>query len=169
MKRITSVLWSLVIILTLGIGIVIGARVITYIAERDAKAMQTKLDETITERDEARAELKAKDCIVIAWDALASYYTESSSGEIQANGQKFDEDRLTAAHRSLPFGTLLLLENMENGKWSSVMIEDRGPAEWTGRTLDVSLAVAQRLGIVKLGEAQLRCYMLVKGRLSKED
>jgi len=169
MKRITPMLWSIAIIIALGLGIIVGTRVIVGITEHEANIMQAKLDDAITERDEAKAELKANNCIVLAWDALASYYTEASSGEVQANGQKFDEDRLIAAHRSLPFGTLLLLENLENGKLSFVRIEDRGPAKWTGRSLDVSLAVAHRLGIIEQGVAYLRCYVLVEGRPSKED
>ena len=107
--------------------------------------------------------------MVVAWDCLASYYTEESSGGLQANGRRFDEERLTAAHRSIPLGSLLILENPENGALSPVRVEDRGPAKWTGRSLDVSLAVARRLGIVEKGVARLRCYMLVEGRPSVGD
>lgn len=169
MNRVTPFLWAIAIVISLGFGIAVGARVIFGVAEHEAKAMQAKLDEAIADRDEARAELAQNRATVISWDCLASYYTEHSSGTIQANGKRFNEDALTAAHRTLRFGTILIIENLDNGKLSPVQIQDRGPAEWTGRTLDVSLAVAKRLGIVHQGVAHLRCYVLADGRPSKGD
>jgi rare lipoprotein A (peptidoglycan hydrolase) len=167
MNRVTPFFWAIAIVIALGLGIIIGARVIAGIAEHEAKAMQAKLDEAVADRDEAQAELAQNQATVISWDCLASYYTERSSGAIQANGTRFDEEALTAAHRTLLFGTILIIENLDNGKLSPVQIQDRGPAEWTGRSLDVSLAVARRLGIVERGEANLRCYLMVDGRPSR--
>ena len=169
MRRVTPFLWAIAVIVALGLGIIVGARVIAGVAEHEAKIMQAKLDDAIAERDEALAELAQNKATVVSWDCLASYYTERSSGTIQANGRRFDEDALTAAHRTLRFGTILIIENLDNGKLSPVQIQDRGPAEWTGRTLDVSLAVAKRLGIVHQGIAHLRCYVLVDGRPSVGD
>ena len=169
MRRVTPFLWVIAIVTALGLGIIVGARVITGVAEHEAKIMQTKLDDAIAERDEALAELAQNKATVVSWDCLASYYTERSSGTIQANGRRFDEDALTAAHRTLRFGTILIIENLDNGKLSPVQIQDRGPAEWTGRTLDVSLAVAKRLGILTQGLAQVRVYELVQGRPSIGD
>ena len=117
----------------------------------------------------AEAEAEANRRLVLAWDSLTSWYSEESSGGVQANGRRFDEDRLTAAHRALPFGTIVIIENTENGRVAVARIEDRGPAEWTGRTLDVSLEVARRLGIVKRGVARLRCYTVAEGRVSDQD
>jgi len=169
MQRVTPFLWAIAIIIALGLGIIVGARVIAGVSEHEAKIMQAKLDAAIAERDEARAELAQNRATVVSWDCLASYYTERSSGTIQANGRRFNEDALTAARRTLKFGTILIIKNLDNGKLSPVQIQDRGPAEWTGRTLDVSLAVAKRLGIVHQGVAHLRCYVLVDGRLSVGD
>jgi len=160
---------AVLMLAALVLGIIIGVAVMGPIADRKQAAMQTRLDEAIAERDQAKADLEANKRTVVAWDALASYYTEASSGGVQANGRRFDEDRLTAAHRSLKFGTILILENPANGALSVVRIEDRGPAKWTGRSLDVSLAVARRLGIVERGVARVRCYVLVQGRVSDED
>lgn len=157
------------LLLALVFGIVIGVTVMSPIHKREVDLIQDQLDEAIIARAEAVAELEANRKTVIAWDALTSWYDEESSGGIQANGRPFDEDRLTAAHRSLPFNTILILENIETGYLAPVRIEDRGPAGWTGRSLDVSRAVAQRLGIVERGVAKIRCYMLTEGRPSKED
>ena len=169
MRRVTPFLWAIAVIVALGLGIIVGARVIAGVAEHEAKIMRAKFDVAIAERDEALAELAQNKATVVSWDCLASYYTERSSGTIQANGKRFNEDALTAAHRTLKFGTILIIENLDNGKLSPIQIQDRGPAEWTGRMLDVSLAVAKRLGIVHQGIAHLRCYVLVDGRPSVGD
>ena len=169
MKRITPFIWALAIIFALGLGIYAGHRVTAAYKDAEIMDVQAALEAAQASLAEAAVELEQNKAMVIAWDALASYYTEESSGGVQADGRRFDEDRLTAAHRSIPFGTLLILENQENGALSVVRIEDRGPAKWTGRTLDVSLAVARRLGIVERGVARLKCYMLVDGRPSMGD
>lgn len=169
LRRIAPFIWLIALLIALTIGLIIGARVMEGVSEREASILQAQLTEAELQRDEARAELEANKRTVIAWDALSSFYTEASSGGTQANGRPFDEDRLTAAHRSLKFGTILILENPENGALSVVRIEDRGPAEWTGRSLDVSLATAKRLGIVEKGVAKLKCYMVVQGRVSNGD
>jgi rare lipoprotein A (peptidoglycan hydrolase) len=169
MRRLTPFLWLAALLVALTIGLIVGARVMEGVAGREAKILNDNIADVTMQRDDAVAELEANKRTVIAWDALSSFYTEASSGGTQANGRPFDEDRLTAAHRSLKFGTILILENPANGALSVVRIEDRGPAEWTGRSLDVSLAVARRLGIVERGVARVRCYVLVQGRVSDED
>lgn len=111
---------------------------------------------------EAMVEARSlRQSIVVAFDALTSHYTEASSGGLMSSGRPFDEDALTAAHRTLKNGTILLLENPANGRLVPVSIQDWGPARWTGRDLDVSLAAARRLGIVRQGEARLRCYLKI--------
>ena len=71
-----------------------------------------------------------------------------------ANGERFDKLAMTAAHKTLPFGTVLVLRNHQNGKRATVRINDRGPF-WEDRELDVTLGVAQVLGIVDAGVAHL--------------
>ncbi|MBE3087713.1 MAG: hypothetical protein IMZ71_01145, partial [Chloroflexi bacterium] len=129
MRRLTSALWIIAVVPALALGLIIGARVMEGVAAHESKLLLNTIADVTTQRDEAVAELAANKRTVIAWDALASFYTEASSGGTQANGRPFDEDRLTAAHRSLKFGTILILENPENGALSVVRIEDRGPAE----------------------------------------
>lgn len=69
--------------------------------------------------------------------------------------------KLTAAHRSLPFGTKVLVTNKRNGKSVVVRINDRGPFI-RGRIIDVSKAAAKNIGMVNSGTAQV-CYQIVDG------
>lgn len=75
-------------------------------------------------------------------------------GKRTANGERFDSKKLTAAHRTLPFGTLLKVTNPANQKSVVVRINDRGPYI-RGRSLDLSWAAAHTLGITKQGVAEL--------------
>jgi rare lipoprotein A len=75
-----------------------------------------------------------------------------------ASGERFNKWDLTAAHRSLPFGTRLLVTH--GGRSVVVRINDRGPATWTGRSLDLSRGAAQQLGMLSSGTARVR-YSIV--------
>lgn len=79
---------------------------------------------------------------------LASFY---SSGRVTASGEKYDKAALKAAHLSLPFGSIVKVMNKHNGKWVVVEINDRGPAKWTRRTIDLTPAAASAIGMVKRG------------------
>jgi rare lipoprotein A len=85
-------------------------------------------------------------------DGLASVYASKFSGRKTASGQKFCQNRLTAAHRSLPLGTKVLVTNIHNLMSVEVSINDRGP--WpAGRVIDLSEAAAAKIGIKKTGNA----------------
>lgn len=88
--------------------------------------------------------------------ALVSWYGPES-GSRTANGERFIPDGITAAHRSLPFGTRLLVTDPASGRSVTVRINDRGPAKWTGRDLDLSRGAARAIGIVDRGVARL-CF-----------
>jgi rare lipoprotein A len=90
---------------------------------------------------------------------LASYYGAREHGRLMANGKRFDMTRNTVAHRTLPFGTVLLMENVDNGKLSLGIVRDRGPYI-SPRALDVSYAIAQELGMVSKGLAVVRITIL---------
>jgi rare lipoprotein A len=81
---------------------------------------------------------------------LASWYGWPHHGRRTASGEIYDMNELTAAHRSLPFGTRVLVTNVENGRTVEVRINDRGPFV-DGRIVDLSLAAARRLGVVGHG------------------
>ncbi len=90
---------------------------------------------------------------------LASFYGAELHGRPKANGERFDMRALTAAHRTLPFGTRLRVTNPANGRSVVVRITDRGPFT-RGRGLDVSYAAARELGFVRAGTARLRVERL---------
>lgn len=83
----------------------------------------------------------------------ASWY--ALHGQETANGEIFDQGAATCAHKSLPFGTILLVTNLKNGRRASCRVNDRGPYV-RGRSLDVSRAVAIRLGMVRSGVAPVK-------------
>jgi rare lipoprotein A len=83
---------------------------------------------------------------------LASFYSE---GRETASGERFDPHELTAAHRTLPFGTRLQVTNVATGKSVMVRVNDRGPFV-KGRVVDVSYSAAQALGMVHAGVADVK-------------
>jgi rare lipoprotein A len=78
---------------------------------------------------------------------LASYY---KSGKLTANGERYNPSGLTAAHRKLPFGTMLKVTNLRNGKSVIVRVNDRGPFV-KKRVLDLSYGAAQVIGLHRTG------------------
>jgi rare lipoprotein A len=93
---------------------------------------------------------------------VASWYGEDFSGKATANGEIYDMDKLTAAHPTLPFGTLVEVENAANGKRVLVRINDRGPF-LKDRVIDLSFKAAQRLGMADEGTAQVNLRVLRLG------
>ena len=89
----------------------------------------------------------------------ASWYGDFHQGRLTANGEVFDKNALTAAHRSLPFGTRLRVVNLENDREVEVRINDRGPVI-PGRVLDLSYAAARALGAVGTGVIPVRMTVL---------
>jgi rare lipoprotein A len=80
----------------------------------------------------------------------ASWYGEPHHGLVTASGERYDMYALTAAHRTLPFGTRLRVTNLDNDRVVEVRVNDRGPVI-PGRILDLSYAAARRLGAVGAG------------------
>jgi rare lipoprotein A len=83
---------------------------------------------------------------------VASWYGPGFHGQRTASGERYDMEAMTAAHRSLPFGTIVEVRNLENGRTVRVKINDRGPF-LKNRILDLSRAAAEALGIVGPGTA----------------
>lgn len=82
----------------------------------------------------------------------ASWYGPKFHGRRTSNGERFDMNGLTAAHRTLPFGTRVRVRNAQNGREVIVRINDRGP-QVRDRIIDVSKAAAAALDLVRAGEA----------------
>ena len=83
-------------------------------------------------------------------DGKASYYGNSLHGRRTSDGSRYHKDSLTCAHRTLPFGTMLKVRNVKNGKEVIVKVTDRGPF-CKGRVVDLSMAAAKELGMVASG------------------
>ena len=84
----------------------------------------------------------------------ASYYGKAHHGKRTASGERFNMHGLTAAHRTLPFGTKLLVTSKDTGKSILVTVNDRGPYHGR-RILDLSQEAARQLGMIKLGVGQV--------------
>jgi rare lipoprotein A len=83
-----------------------------------------------------------------------SYYADKFQGRKTASGDIFKQEKLTAAHRTLPFGTKVKVINLANGRSVNVTINDRGPFA-PGRIIDVSKKAARKLGMVDAGVASI--------------
>lgn len=92
-------------------------------------------------------------------DGRASYYHNSLHGRKMANGQRYNRDSMTCAHRTLPFGTKLRVTNPVNGNQVIVTVTDRGPYV-RGRVIDLSYAAASRLGTLRTGVAMVQIEIL---------
>lgn len=92
---------------------------------------------------------------------MASYYADKFQGRPTASGERFDNGKLTAAHRALPFGSRVRVTNLTNGRSVTVRINDRGPFI-KGRVIDLSLAAARRIDMVRAGVVAVRVE-LVRG------
>ncbi len=90
---------------------------------------------------------------------LASYYHDKFQGRRTASGEPFDQNALTAAHRTYPFGTQLRVHNLENGKTVDVRINDRGP-HISGRIIDLTHRAAQAIGVLQQGVVTVRLSVL---------
>lgn len=89
----------------------------------------------------------------------ASWYGEPHHGRTTASGEIYDMNQLTAAHRTLPLGTRVLVTNLKNGRAVEVRINDRGPSV-EGRIIDLSFAAAKELGAVPSGTIPVRIRVI---------
>lgn len=90
---------------------------------------------------------------------LASWYGARHHGKRTASGEIFDQNKFTAAHRTLPWGSIVKVTNLDNGKSVEVRINDRGPFK-KGRIIDLSRAAARALGMVRSGVSPVRMEVL---------
>ena len=88
---------------------------------------------------------------------MASYYGKGFHGRKTASGERFSQNEMTAAHRRLPLGTKVLVENRQTGEQAEVKITDRGPyADKKRRIIDLSKAATDSIGLVEQGVAPVR-------------
>ena len=98
---------------------------------------------------------------------IASWYGHPYHGRRAANGEVYDMEKMTAAHRTLPFGTRVMVTNLTNEKSVEVRINDRGPFVG-GRIIDLSRAAADRIAMIGPGTVKVRLVVLGYGPASGE-
>lgn len=90
---------------------------------------------------------------------VASWYGPGFHGKKTANGETFNTEDFTAAHRTLPFNSQILVQNIDNGKTVEVRINDRGPFI-KNRIIDLSRIAAEKIDMIRPGTANVRLYLI---------
>lgn len=116
----------------------------------------TKFARTLATAGVIAAALCASAFTAQAQTGHASWYR---MGKVTANGEKFNPHGLTAAHRTLPFGTKVKVKNLRNGRSVVVRINDRGPFI-RGRLIDLSMGAAKKIGLIQTGTAKVSVQVL---------
>ncbi len=101
------------------------------------------------------------------WYGNASWYGAKFQGRKTSNGEKFNKNKLTAAHRELPFNTKVLVTNLQNNKSVIVRINDRGPFKST-RIIDLSEEAAEKLDLKKQGIAYVKVQVVTPAIKNQE-
>jgi len=96
---------------------------------------------------------------LLTMDGVASYYAHDFHGKLTSNGETFDMNALTAAHRTFPFGTSILVTNLTDNKTVTVRVNDRGPFV-DGRIIDLSMGAAKVIGLIQTGTAKVRLEVM---------
>jgi len=136
----------------------LGLVLVGACAHQDAKPLNVNVP--VSRPDEARSDLafagKAS-APNVAPDqvGLATWYGQSFAGKKTTNGERFDPRAMTAAHRSLPFGTWVEVRRPDTGSSVRVRINDRGPFGDSRKVIDLSQHAAQLLGIIDMGAARV--------------
>lgn len=99
------------------------------------------------------------DEIIASKTGIASYYSNKLHGRKTASGEIYDKNKFTAAHRTVKFGTNLIVTNLNNNKSVKVRVNDRGPFSQK-RIIDISYAAAKKIGLVRKGRAKVRIDIL---------
>jgi len=133
-------------------------RAVTSSAQSAKKTSTTTKGNTSSKTTTNSGKTSAKKTTGKTEKGQASYYADKFHGRATASGEKYDKKKLTGAHRTLPFGTIVRVTNTANGKSVDVRINDRGPFK-AGRIVDVSRAAAEKLDMIKAGV--INCTMEV--------
>lgn len=116
---------------------------------------------TAPDRSSDYSEFDREDAAEIE-SGVASWYGPNFHGKLTANGETYNMNDMTAAHRSLPFNTVVEVENMTNGKTVVVRINDRGPYAHN-RIIDLSRKAAQEIEMEDAGTAEVKIYLVEEG------
>lgn len=155
MKSLTA---TTVLSLSLAAALLAGSA----LAQTAASAPTAKPAEMPAPTAEPRAAAAAGDAL----SGKAAWYGRKFNGRKTASGQRFDASALTAAHPTLAFGSRVKVTNTKNQRSVVVVINDRGPST-PGRIIDVSQAVATRLGFVRAGTVEVKLEVVGAAKLRR--
>lgn len=131
-------------------------------SRKPRRAEQRRLRALSLRRLRRRPEVSGSGAALGTQEGIASYYGKGFDGRKTSSGEKFDMNKLTAAHRTYPFGTILRVTNLKNGSQVDVRVNDRGPVK-PERIIDLSYAAAKSIGLDKLGLVRVRLEVLEWG------
>lgn len=100
--------------------------------------------------------------VLLTLEGIASYYADDFHGKQTSNGEIYDMHSLTAAHKTLPFDTMIRVTNLANNKSVVVRVNDRGPYV-DGRIIDLSLGAAKAIDLIATGTTRVRLEVLKWG------
>ena len=120
------------------------------VPQPEATEPEQVVEEPAEDAEEAAPAAEEQPTDEISFSGEASYYAASLDGNPTASGEPYDHSAMTAAHRELPFGTMVRVTNRETGASVVVRINDRGPYA-DDRVIDVSGAAAEQLGMIEAG------------------
>lgn len=137
-----------------------AATALALCAFADASTPSTSLTDELSATADAEDAVFASEAeLQLIGSGRASYYADKFDGRRTANGEIFDQDELTAAHRTLPMGSLVKVTCEKTGRSVTVRVNDRGP--FTGsRVIDVSKAAARELGMINAGLTEVTLELL---------
>ena len=100
--------------------------------------------------------------VLLTLEGVASYYAHDFNGKQTSNGETFNMNAFTAAHRTFPFGTKVRVTNLENNKVVIVRVNDRGPFK-EGRIMDLSMGAAKEIDLFRNGTAHVKLEVIEWG------
>jgi len=96
---------------------------------------------------------------------ICIYYNDKFQGHVTASGQKYDKKALTAAHRTLPFDTMVKVTNLENNKSVVVRVNDRGPQGGSkAKIIEITSRAAKEIDMIKKGKVQCQMEVVESGK-----
>ena len=128
---------------------------------RSGRGAEARLEPGLT--SEQLAERYAKTRALALQQGSASYYSDAFAGRKTASGAPYEPQGFTAAHRNLPFGSVLRVTRSDGGQSVYVRVTDRGPYGPRGRILDLSRAAAERLGMLRAGVVKIKVEVVEYG------
>ena len=160
MKR-SGLFFAVAFLLILSLGMFLGNSAMRQISQ-DVSENKDRLGTIKATLEELQQRVETlEQSFPVPMVGVASWYGdwEERAGNRTANGEIFRKDGFTVAHRTLPFGTVLIIENTMNGRMVPAVVNDRGPYI-DGRSIDLTEGLAKRLGFIERGLVEVRYYAL---------